>query len=201
MVRRSRRTTLGVASLGLRSPWILRSSWTNSRFLSARSAFAFSIPASMATGQKRGRVISGGIESAGAGVSGMTASQGVFERRRSRRFDREVNARTMMEYIAGAALDEQAPQRNLMRLGTASRFAGVTPLGRICRPILLERRAFSEVLRLMGHDASPPRVTMSRLPVTRIPHCASINAEARRQGSIAMIEGVKTVGVVGAGTM
>ena len=43
----------------------------------------------MATGQKRGRVISGGIESAGAGVSGMTASQGAFERRR---FDREVNA-------------------------------------------------------------------------------------------------------------
>src|SRR5271166_5309324 len=59
MVRRSRRTTLGVASFGLSSPWILISSWTNSRFLSARSASAFSIPATMATGQKRGRVISG----------------------------------------------------------------------------------------------------------------------------------------------
>ncbi len=46
-----------------------------------------------------------------------------------------------------------------------------------------------------------PCDTMTRLPVTRIPHCTSINAEARRQGSIAMIEGVKTVGVVGAGTM
>src|SRR5271157_6570714 len=89
MVRRSRRTTLGVASFGLSSPWILISSWTNSRFLSARSAFDFSIPATMATGQKKGRVISGGIESAGAGVSAMTASQGVSDRRR---FDREANA-------------------------------------------------------------------------------------------------------------
>ena len=87
MVRRSRRTTLGVASFGLSSPWILSSSRTNSRFLSASSAFAFSIPATIATGQKRGRVISGGIESAGAGVSGMTASHG-----RRQRFDCEVHA-------------------------------------------------------------------------------------------------------------
>ena len=91
MVRRSRRTTLGVATFALSPPWSLISSWTNSRFLSARSAFAFSIPATMATGQKRGRgrLSGGGIEPAGAAVSGMTASQGVFERRR---FDREVYA-------------------------------------------------------------------------------------------------------------
>jgi hypothetical protein len=45
----------------------------------------------MATGQKRGRgrLSGGGIESAGAGVSGMTTSQGVSERQR---FDREVYA-------------------------------------------------------------------------------------------------------------
>src|SRR5271165_1998964 len=89
MVRRSSRTTLGDATFALSPPWSLISSWTNSRFLSAISAFAFSIPATMATGQKKGRVISGGVESAGAAVSGMTASQGEFERRR---FDRAVDA-------------------------------------------------------------------------------------------------------------
>src|SRR5208283_2704167 len=114
MVRRSRRTTLGVASFGLSSPWILISSWTNSRFLSARSAFAFSIPTTMATGQKRGRgrLSGGGIESAGAGVSGIQPRQGVSERRR---FDREVNAPDDDGTYLTDILQMEAPVRTSLR--------------------------------------------------------------------------------------
>src|SRR5208283_6099215 len=79
MVRRSRRTTLGDATFALSPPWSLIASWTNSRFLSASSAFAFSVPATRATGQKRGSGRGGrggeGIVSAAACVSVMTASR------------------------------------------------------------------------------------------------------------------------------
>src|SRR5271166_5176287 len=153
MVRRSRRTTLGDATFALSPPWSLISSWTNSRFLSARSAFAFSIPATMATGQKRGRGRGGrpggrGAESTGAGVSGITASQRPTPAVRSR----GPRAGRRKKYY-GAARDRASalvqPDAARDRLAVA----GVIPDWPLLSPIPLERRAFSEVLWLMGHDA------------------------------------------------
>src|SRR5271166_7136767 len=158
MVRRSRRTTLGDATFALSPPWSLISSWTNSRFLSARSAFAFSIPATMATGQKRGRLSGGGAKSAGAGVSGMTASQV-----HSNAGDREVHPPTAMEDIAARRQTAQAPLARPDAARDRLAVAGVIPA---CRPIPLERGAFFRGSSTHGHDASLPRVTMTRLPVT-----------------------------------